>query len=335
MLAGLALKWRWRARRGGRGPAHRPAQHRAGQQRAGGLGEVLPVLGRRAALRARSTRDRYIDHPRRRCCRTSTRTRSASSPILGTTFTGEYEPIKEIAEALDRAQRGDRAGTCRCTSTPPAAASSPRSSSPTSSGTSGCPLVKSINVSGHKYGLTYPGVGFVVWRDQEDLPEDLVFHVNYLGGDMPTFTLNFSRPGNQIVGQYYNFIRLGREGYTRIMETLRDIAMHLSDAVAKMGPFELISDGIGHPGVRLRPARRRQVHGVRRLERLRQYGWQVPAYTMPADAEDLAVLRIVVREGFSADLADKLLADLSEVVDHLEKHGRPPGEDAPVPFAHT
>ena len=82
------------------------------------------------------------------------------------------------------------------------------------------PRVVSINVSGHKYGLTYPGVGFVVWRSNEYLPEDLVFQVNYLGGDMPTFTLNFSRPGNQVVGQYYNFLRLGRDGYTKVMQTL-------------------------------------------------------------------------------------------------------------------
>ena len=87
------------------------------------------------------------------------------------------------------------------------------------------PRVASINVSGHKYGLTYPGIGFVVWRDKEHLPEDLVFRVNYLGGDMPTFTLNFSRPGNQVVGQYYNFLRLGREGYTDIMSALRDTAV--------------------------------------------------------------------------------------------------------------
>ena len=97
------------------------------------------------------------------------------------------------------------------------------------------PQVKSINVSGHKYGLTYPGIGFVVWRSAEDLPEDLIFHVNYLGGDMPTFTLNFSRPGNQIVGQYYNFVRLGFDGYRRIMEYLRDVAVHLSGEIAEDG----------------------------------------------------------------------------------------------------
>jgi glutamate decarboxylase len=107
------------------------------------------------------------------------------------------------------------------------------------------PQVKSINVSGHKYGLTYPGIGFVVWRSPDELPEELVFHVNYLGGDMPTFTLNFSRPGNQIVGQYYNFVRLGRDGYRRIMESLRDTALHLSSGIAAMAPFTVVREGFG------------------------------------------------------------------------------------------
>ena len=106
--------------------------------------------------------------------------------------------------------------------------------------------MKSINVSGHKYGLTYPGVGFAIWRES-DLPGDLVFHVNYLGGDMPTFTLNFSRPGNQIVGRYYNFIRLGRAGFSRVMTTLRDVAIVTVRRVAKLGPFGLLSDGSDIP----------------------------------------------------------------------------------------
>jgi glutamate decarboxylase len=111
--------------------------------------------------------------------------------------------------------------------------------------------------------------------------------------------------------------------------------MSLSDAVATMGPFELLSDGSDIPvfAFAVRDPSKYTVFDV--SNRMRQYGWQLPAYTMPADAEDLAVLRLVVREGFSADLGDKLLADLGEVVAHLEKHGRPPGEDAPVPFAHT
>src|SRR5574337_1142856 len=171
------------------------------------------------------------------------------------------------------------------------------------------PRVVSINVSGHKYGLTYPGIGFVVWRSREHLPEDLVFRVNYLGGDMPTFTLNFSRPGNQVVGQYYNFLRMGRAGYTEVMRTLSDTARWLSHQLAASEHFELISDGSAIPVVSC------QIRGDRGYtefdvsHELRTFGWQVPAYTMPEGAEDVAVLRVVVREGLSADLARTLYDD--------------------------
>ena len=124
----------------------------------------------------------------------------------------------------------------------------------------------------------------------QDLPEDLVFHVNYLGGDMPTFTLNFSRAGNQVVGQYYNFLRLGREGYTTVMEALRDIATRLSGEIARLGPFELLSDGSAIPvfAFKMKPGSSYSVYDL--SDKLRQGGWQVPAYTMPEGAEDVAVL---------------------------------------------
>jgi glutamate decarboxylase len=195
------------------------------------------------------------------------------------------------------------------------------------------PQVKSINVSGHKYGLTYPGIGFVVWRSASELPEDLIFHVNYLGGDMPTFTLNFSRPGNQIVGQYYNFIRLGREGFTKIMESLRATALRLSEGLAAMGNFDVVSDGSAIPVVAFRLSEPGPFTVFHLSERLRTSGWQVPAYTMPADATDVAVLRIVIREGFGPDLADALLADIRDAVAHLDEF--PPGHTAHAGFSHT
>ena len=162
------------------------------------------------------------------------------------------------------------------------------------------PQVKSINVSGHKYGLTYPGVGFVVWRSTDDLPEDLVFHVNYLGGDMPTFTLNFSRPGNQIVGQYYNFVRLGAAGYTpdhgdaaRHRRAPRRARSRRSDRSS------VISDGSAIPVLAFTVQGRAPYTVSTSPTSSATSGWQVPAYTMPDDATDVAVLRIVVREGFS------------------------------------
>jgi len=181
------------------------------------------------------------------------------------------------------------------------------------------PRVVSINVSGHKYGLTYPGIGFVVWRNAEQLPEELVFRVNYLGGDMPTSTLNFSRPGNQVVGQYYNFLRLGREGFTAVMRCLSDTAQWLAHQLAAMPVFEVISDGSAIPVVSFRLAGDPgyTVFDISAL--LRSYGWQVPAYTMPDNATDVAVLRVVVREGFSANLARALRDDLVEVLGKLDK----------------
>jgi glutamate decarboxylase len=254
-------------------------------------------------------------------------------PILGTTYTGEYEPIKAVHDLVvaynkehgddipvhvDAASGGFVAPFLQ----------------PDLEWDFRLPQVKSINVSGHKYGLTYPGIGFVVWRDAEDLPEELIFHVNYLGGDMPTFTLNFSRPGNQIVGQYYNFLRLGREGYTRIMETLRKVALHISGAIAEMGPFEVISDGSEIPVLSFKLTDTSKFTVFHVSDQLRTEGWQVPAYTMPANATDVAVLRVVVREGFDLDLADSLIESLGKAVAHLEQY--PPTQPPPAaPFAHT
>ena len=185
------------------------------------------------------------------------------------------------------------------------------------------PRVKSINTSGHKFGLAPLGVGWVIWRDKEDLPDDLIFNVNYLGGNMPTFALNFSRPGGQIVAQYYNFLRLGREGYRKIHEAGYRNAQYLADEIAKLGPFELIYDG--HGGI---PAVAWKLTGSARpasrlfdlADRLRTRGWQVPAYTLPPNRQDLAIQRILVRHDFSRDLADLLLDDLRRSLRQLSEH---------------
>jgi glutamate decarboxylase len=171
----------------------------------------------------------------------------------------------------------------------------------------------------------YPGVGWVVWRTPEDLPGDLVFHVNYLGGDMPTFALNFSRPGAQVILQYFNFIRLGRFGYKELHQAARDSALYLSSEIEKMGPYELLSDGSELPVFffRLKPdVKNYTVYDV--SAKLRESGWQVPAYSLPDNLTDVSGMRIVVRNGFGRDLADLLLADLRRVTEFLE------GLDAPL-----
>jgi glutamate decarboxylase len=331
MLGGLAMKWRWRQRREAAGKA----SDRPNMVMGSNVQVVWEKFCKYWDVEARYVpvaKDRFVVDPDEVMGYVDEDTIGVI-PILGTTYTGEFEPIKEIHDRVvaynaehgvdipihvDAASGGFVAPFLH----------------PNLEWDFRLPQVKSINVSGHKYGLTYPGLGFVVWRSAADLPEDLIFHVNYLGGDMPTFTLNFSRPGNQIVGQYYNFIRLGREGYTRIMESLRDTAMYLSSEIAAMGPFEVVSDGSAIPvlAFKVRDPSRFTVFHV--SDRLRMGGWQVPAYTMPENATDVAVLRIVVREGFGKDLAGALLAALKQAVAHLGEF--PPEHPAPkAGFSHT
>ncbi len=183
--------------------------------------------------------------------------------------------------------------------------------------------VKSINTSGHKFGLTPLGCGWVVWRDRAELPEDLVFQVNYLGGDMPTFALNFSRPGGQIACQYYNFLRLGRDGYRRVQLACAETGAFVADEIAKLGPFEIVYDGRGGiPGAcwKLRPDAQVNFTLYDLADRLRSRGWLVPAYSLPPDQQETVVQRVLIRHGVSHDLAKLLMADLRAALTHFEKH---------------
>jgi glutamate decarboxylase len=331
MLAGMALKWRWKKRM-------QAAKKKADKPNIV-MGNNVQVVWEKFA-RYWEVEPRYIEMEPGQYTITPKQVVDAVDEntigvvaILGVTYTGGYEPIEAIHRALlkhsaevgyeipmhiDAASGGFVAPFL----------------DPELKWDFRLPLVKSINVSGHKYGLVYPGVGWVVWRSKEDLPEELVFNVNYLGGNMPTFTLNFSRPGNQIVGQYYNFLRLGREGYTRIMRGLRETAMYLSKSIAKMGPFELISHGDTIPvfAFALKDTSNYTVFDL--SDKLREHGWQVPAYTLPPKADDIAVLRVVVREGFSRDLADMLIADLKKAIDYFEKERVHKTKQGAEHFAH-
>jgi glutamate decarboxylase len=183
--------------------------------------------------------------------------------------------------------------------------------------------VASVNTSGHKYGRVYPGVGWIVWRDEAGLPDDLVFRVNYLGGEMPTFAINFSRPGAQVVAQYYEFIRLGREGYRAVQQSCRDAAMWLASRLGTLPQFRLITDGSELPVFAFTTTdgvRNFDVYDVSR--RLRERGWLVPAYSFPANRTDLDVLRVVVRTG-NVDLLDLLLEDVERLLPELEAQSGP------------
>ncbi|KDP35745.1 hypothetical protein JCGZ_10517 [Jatropha curcas] len=180
------------------------------------------------------------------------------------------------------------------------------------------PLVKSINVSGHKYGLVYAGIGWVIWRSKEDLPEELIFHINYLGADQPTFTLNFSKGSSQVIAQYYQLIRLGYEGYKNIMENCRDNMIVLKEGLEQTGRFNIVSKDMGVPLVAFSLKDSSHHNEFELSDMLRRYGWIVPAYTMPPDAQNVTVLRVVIREDFSRTLAERLVNDIQKVLHELD-----------------
>ena len=187
------------------------------------------------------------------------------------------------------------------------------------------PRVKSINASGHKFGLSPLGVGWVIWRDAADLPEELVFWVNYLGGNMRDIALNFSRPGGQMVCQYYNFLRLGREGYRKVHAACYETADYLASEIEKLGPFEIIYGGDMNKGIpalcwKMKEGADPGFNLYDLADRLRSRGWQVPAYTLPANLQDLSIQRILVRHGVSRDLGTLLVEDIKRSLHYFEQH---------------
>jgi len=239
--------------------------------------------------------------------------------VMGSTFDGSYEDVKRMSELLDDLQ--ERTGLDIPIHVDAASGGfiAPFLD-PDLEWDFRVPRVQSINVSGHKYGLVYPGVGWAIWRDAGALPEDLIFWVNYLGDNMPTFALNFSRPGSQVVAQYYTFLRLGSAGYTRVQGYAREVAMYLSKAIGHLPHFELLTRGDELPVFAFKLKDDVTNFSVFDLSAtLRERGWQVPAYTFPKNREDLAALRIVVRRGFTMDVADMLLDDIMKKVAELEK----------------
>jgi len=243
--------------------------------------------------------------------------------VLGSTYDGSYEPVKEICEALDAFEKRTGINVPVHVDGASGGFVAPFLD-PDLEWDFRLPRVASINASGHKYGLVYPGVGWVIWRDEAALPDELIFHVNYLGDDMPTFALNFSRPGAQIVAQYYNFIRLGVAGYQRVQGYSRDVAMRLATEIEKMGPFELITRGDALPVFAFKLKDEVQNYTVFDVSNaVRERGWLVPAYTFPENRTDLAVLRVVVKRGFSHDVADLFLADLKRQLPRLQKQPIP------------
>jgi glutamate decarboxylase len=254
--------------------------------------------------------------------------------ILGSTFDGSYEPIAEIAAALDKLAADGGPDVPMHADGASGGMIAPFLD-PDLEWDFRIPRVSSINTSGHKYGLVYPGVGWVVWRDKAHLPDELVFNVNYLGGNMPTFALNFSRPGAEVVAQYYNFVRLGRSGFTTVQQASRDVAMSLAQRIGDMPEFTLITKGDELPVFAFTTSEAVDAWDVFAVSRvMRERGWQVPAYTFPENREDLAALRVVCRNGFSLDLADLFFKDLLSAVDSLNSIESASKVSGPSGFRH-
>ena len=332
MLAGLSMKWNWRKRRIAEGkPSDKPNMV---------MSSTVQVVWEKFC-RYWDVEPRYVPVTRDRLELTGAEAVKHVDEntigvvgILGVTYHGAYEPIKDICDALDELQAEKGLDIPVHVDAASGGFVAPFAQ-PELEWDFRLPRVISINASGHKYGLVYPGIGWVVWRDQSYLPDELVFEVNYLGGNEPTFTLNFSRPGAQIIGQYYMFLRLGMDGYRRTHEATLKTAQHISSAVENMGPYELISRGDTIP-VFAFTLKHKQPHytlfDVSKI--LTMHGWQVPAYSFPKDANDLVVMRVCVRNGFGRDLADLLIRDLVKVTEYCSALKVPLPDSAGDSFSH-
>ena len=321
MLAGMAAKWRWRAKREAAGkPTDKP------NMVCGPVQVVWHKFARYWDVEIREVPmkpgayEMSVDDMLERIDENTI----LVVPTLGVTYTGRYEDVAGIAAALDDLEQrtgidvdihvdgasgGFLAPFC----------------APELVWDFRLPRVKSISASGHKFGLAPLGVGWVAWRDVSDLPQDLVFHVSYLGGDMPVFQINFSRPSGQILAQYYNFIRLGRQGYTDVQQNSYDTAKTIAFGIEKIGLFDLVFDADPAKGIpavtwKMKEGSDPGFTLYDLADRLRFYGWQVPAYPLTGELSDTILQRVLVRRDVSRDLAANLLADLLVSIDHLKRH---------------
>ncbi len=234
----------------------------------------------------------------------------AVAGLLGTTFTGQMDDLASIDALLARVE-SERGWRIPLHIDAASGGFVVPFSQPDLAWDFRLPTVRSINVSNHKFGLVYPGMGTVVFRNRSELPEELVFHINYLGGDMPSYSLNFSRPSNSVVLQYFNFLRLGHAGYSEIVANTLANAQALAAKLATIDGLELLNDGSTFPIVALRATDPDgPIHLDELSHRLREHGWIVPAYTLPPNAQHVTVLRMVVKENFSRDMVDMLAHDV-------------------------
>ncbi|MBE6361634.1 MAG: glutamate decarboxylase [Treponema bryantii] len=328
MLGGMAMKWRWRnARKAAGKPYDKPnlvcgpvqvCWHKFARYWDVELREIPMATGEK--------QNRYVSNAEEvlKLCDENT---IGVVQTLGITFTGQYEPILEVAEALDKLEKTKGIDIPLHIDAASGGFLAPFCA-PELLWDFRIPRVKSISSSGHKFGLAPLGCGWVIWGNKKDLPEDLIFNVNYLGGNMPTFAINFSRPGGQIVCQYYNLLRLGKEGYTKVQQGCYDVGKFFAKAIKDFGIFELVYDSNPHEGI---PAvtwklKKDATYEGKKVEFdlyqlsdvLRERGWLLPAYSLPANCQEIIVQRVLIRHGCSYDLMELLLKDIKRSIHKLQ-----------------
>jgi glutamate decarboxylase len=321
MLGALSLKWKWRERRAKAGkPTDRPNLVFGGDVHVvwEKFCRYFDVEPRIIPLR----NDRFTIGPDDVEPHVDENTIGVAA-VLGTTFTGHADDIVGINDLLDRLEE-ERGVDVPLHIDGASGGFVWPFLYPDSLWDFRLERVRSINVSGHKYGLVYPGLGWLVFRDTTDLPEDLVFYENYLGKTDATFTLNFSTGAAMVLAQYYNFIRYGHDGYRYIMETMQANARALSEQIVATGRFELVGDADAEqlPLVAFKlkadPGYDEfDVAGQLAAER----GWMVPAYTLPPDAQHVTIMRALVKQTLGHALATTLASDIADACATLDRKG--------------
>ena len=325
MLGGMAAKWRWREQRRAAGkPTDKP------NMVCGAVQVCWHKFARYCDVEIREVGMR----PGRTCLQPDDVLAHVDEntifvvPTMGVTFHGLYENVAAIAAALDDLHWRTGLDIPIHVDAASGGFLAPFTDPDREPWDFRLPRVKSINASGHKFGLAPLGVGWVLWREPADLPDDLVFHVSYLGGDMPTFQINFSRPAGQVIAQYYDFVRLGREGYAALHGQAHAVARHAAAELTGIGCFEIIHDGDPTKGIPAVvwtiPAGQQPGFTLYDLaDRLRMRGWQVPAYPFTGELASTAFQRILVRREFNREMVDLLLADIRSAVAFFAAHPAP------------
>ena len=324
MLGGMAMKWRWRAKMKAMGkPTDRPNMV---------CGPVQVCWHKFARYWDVELREIPMEHgrlfmdPERMLAAVDENTIGVV-PTFGVTYTGNFEYPEPLQDALDKLQKQKGIDIDIHVDAASGGFLAPFCA-PEIKWDFRLPRVKSISSSGHKYGLAPLGCGWVIWRDAAALPDDLVFKVDYLGGQVGTFAINFSRPAGQVIAQYFQFLRLGKEGYAKTQMAAYRVAQYIAKELAPLGPYEFICTGSEKTGIpavcfRIKDGADPGYSLYALSDRLRLRGWQVPAFALAGGASDISVMRVMCRRGFDMDMANLLIADVKAALAFLEKHGAP------------